>query len=189
MVHLKTLFLTLCVISPVYSLAINARNNIFNNSNLSVSQPNNDNSTDDPVNPLTALKVCTSNASGECTIVNDAAAFSWKLASLIESQSILHRCNLITSFVEGNNFAYSYYATGPHCDTTAEEEILAGALNKYLKAVADYRIYGTTCLRLDHGGAWRGWLMVGKPTRFDYGAYCGPDLHLADCSSGGNNDI
>jgi hypothetical protein len=88
-----------------------------------------------------------------------------------------------------DNVKWSFYATGQHCNTTAQEATVQGATAEYIRNAENGTICGTQCLRLDHDGTWNGWLKLGSVSSFNENAYCGIGLPFDKCISGGNDDI
>ncbi|KAL4886201.1 hypothetical protein BJY04DRAFT_213734 [Aspergillus karnatakaensis] len=137
----------------------------------------------------TPIEVCQHKGLGKCYRVDDQFDFSWGLARIIWQQSRFKDCSKFTSTLNNGKFKYTYYATGHNCRTTAKDETIAGAINKYLNTVANHEICGTVCLNLDHAGTWSGWVKVGEAKHFNEQAYCGVQLDFNNCSEGGNNDL
>ena len=79
-----------------------------------------------------------------------------------------------------------YYPQGS-CSTTAQLQTIEGALNKALRSTDG--VCTTTCLKLDHGGAWAGYLVIGQNQADVENAPCGSDETYSTCRSGGNNDL
>ncbi|KAF9774441.1 hypothetical protein IL306_007518 [Fusarium sp. DS 682] len=79
------------------------------------------------------------------------------------------------------------YSTGRHCNTTAEQETIAGAIKWHVKNHGS-KIDGTQCLKLTHGGTWSGYLAMGPACNFDRSAYCGPGVSFEHCDSGGKGE-
>ncbi|KAF4418917.1 hypothetical protein FACUT_11638 [Fusarium acutatum] len=92
----------------------------------------------------------------------------------------------------GGNLFYRYLETsqsnGRHCDTTAEQETIAGAIERHIKRHG-HKICGTECLNLTHGGTWYGYLLIGPADKFDHSAECGPEISFKHCDSGGKGDL
>ncbi|RHZ70163.1 hypothetical protein CDV55_103113 [Aspergillus turcosus] len=98
-----------------------------------------------------------------------------------------HSCRHMTGSFD--NVKWSFYATGQHCNTTAQEDAIQGAIAEYIWNAENGTICGTQCLRLDHGGTWNGWLKLGSVSSFNVDAYCGVGLPFDKCICGGNNDM
>ncbi|CZT20862.1 uncharacterized protein RCC_06722 [Ramularia collo-cygni] len=88
-----------------------------------------------------------------------------------------------------NDVAYRYTATGTHCDTTAEQATIGGAIEHHIKEIDGGKVCGMECLNLSHGGTWSGYLLIGPRSSFDNSVYCGPTLSFNHCDSGGKNDF
>ncbi|KAJ5876507.1 uncharacterized protein N7529_002091 [Penicillium soppii] len=109
------------------------------------------------------------------------------IAGGIKELSNQHDCRVMSGSING--ISWSYHSMGAHCDTTAQLDTIAGAIKKYLDKSEHYKVCGTQCLRLEHGGTWNGWLKFGPASGFNKNAYCGPGLSFSGCISGGNNGL
>ncbi|GIJ86638.1 hypothetical protein Asppvi_005530 [Aspergillus pseudoviridinutans] len=123
----------------------------------------------------------------ECLGILDILGYSPRLTGVIRGLSDQHSCRRMTGTFD--NVKWSFYATGQHCDTTAQEASIQGAIAEYIRNAENGTICGTQCLRLDHGGTWNGWLKLGSVSSFDENAYCGVGLPFDKCISGGNDYI
>ncbi|OGM47228.1 hypothetical protein ABOM_003983 [Aspergillus bombycis] len=122
-----------------------------------------------------------------CSSISVAAMIAAQLAAQIYTASRQHDCGTHSGTIDG--WHYEYHATGRHCDTTAEQKTIEGAIYKYLKSVEHGTVCGTQCIKLTHGGTWEGYLKFGRAGDFDRSAYCGPNLEFSNCGSGGKNDV
>ncbi|KAF4211816.1 hypothetical protein CNMCM5878_002017 [Aspergillus fumigatiaffinis] len=120
-----------------------------------------------------------------CLGILDILGYFLGLPTLIRDLSDQHSCRHMTGAFD--NVKWSFYATGQHCDTTAQESTIQGAIAEYIRNAENGTICGTQCLRLDHGGTWNGWLKLGSVSSFNEDAYCGVGLPLDKCISGGND--
>ncbi|KAE8155251.1 hypothetical protein BDV25DRAFT_134998 [Aspergillus avenaceus] len=137
----------------------------------------------------TPIKACAYiSATAACfAISKDLYHFAKTLGGGIKALSDQHNCAHSTGTID--NIRYDYYASGRNCDTTAQINTIAGAIYKYIDKIEHGNICGTQCVRLDHGGTWKGWLRMGHASSYNDKAYCGPGLNFDSCISGGNNDI
>ena len=87
-------------------------------------------------------------------ILDHLVDYSRALGAAIKSLSDQHSCRYMTGTFD--NVKWSFHATGQHCDTTAQEKTIAGAIAKYIRNAEHGKICGTQCLRLNHGGTWDG---------------------------------
>ncbi|KAL4937046.1 hypothetical protein BDV06DRAFT_227326 [Aspergillus oleicola] len=110
-----------------------------------------------------------------------------RLVNLASTQihdcSKAHLCNMITGKVNG--WPCKYYATGRNCDTTAGAWKIAGATWEDLgESMTKCFPEKVSCIRLDHGGTWRGWLWVGLTKGFDDTARCEKKMNFDECTWG-----
>ncbi|KAJ5139200.1 uncharacterized protein N7515_004048 [Penicillium bovifimosum] len=153
------------------------------NTSLSVSETRSDLEKRTPITACGALQVTTN-----CLVIaNIVLPLVKSIAGGIKELSNQHDCRVMSGLIDG--ISWSYHSTGAHCDTTAQLDTIAGAIKKYPDKSEHYKVCGTQCLRLDHGGTWNGWLKFGPAEGFNKNAYCGPGLSFSGCISGGNNDI
>ncbi|KAF7114217.1 hypothetical protein CNMCM5793_007795 [Aspergillus hiratsukae] len=82
--------------------------------------------------------------------------FSPGFSGIVKGLFDRHSCRNMTGTFD--HVKWSFYATGQHCNTTAQEDVIQGAVAKYIRNAENGTICGTQCLRLDHGGTWNGWL-------------------------------
>ncbi|GFF42668.1 hypothetical protein IFM61606_07757 [Aspergillus udagawae] len=122
-----------------------------------------------------------------CLDTLDILGYSPRLTGVLRGLSDEHSCRRMTDTFD--NVKWSFYATGQHCNTTAQEATVQGAIADYIRNAENGTICGTQCLRLDHGGTWNGWLKLGSVSSFNENAYCGIGLPFDKCISGGNDDI
>ncbi|KAM0337610.1 hypothetical protein ACHAPU_011534 [Fusarium lateritium] len=129
-------------------------------------------------------------AGSACVVIGGAI----KGAVLQISSAIKHASNMktCTSFTgragpDGELF-YRYSSAGRNCDTTAEQETIAGALEHHFKK-DNSKMCGTVCLDLTHGGTWNGYLAIGPAKSFNHKLHCGPELNFNNCDSGGKGDL
>ncbi|KAM5522391.1 hypothetical protein FOXYSP1_16282 [Fusarium oxysporum f. sp. phaseoli] len=125
-----------------------------------------------------------------CVIIGGAIKErTWRSGAAIKHASNVKTCSTLTGHAGPNsNLFYRYRSTGRHCDTTAEQETIAGAIEHHIKNHG-HKICGTQCLELIHGGTWHGYLLIGPASKFDHKAYCGPEVSFKHCDSGGKGDI
>lgn len=109
------------------------------------------------------------------------------LANVIRSAAANQSCGKFTGTYL--NVKYRYQANGKNCDTTAEQDTIAGAIDHHLKTVDNNELCATECLDLTHGGTWDGYLLIGPGDSFEDSMYCGPTLDFDNCSSGGKGDF
>jgi hypothetical protein len=120
-----------------------------------------------------------------CLGILDILGYFLGLPTLIRDLSDQQSCRHMTGAFD--NVKWSFYATGQHCDTTAQESTIQGAIAEYIRNAENGKICGTQCLRQDHGGTWNGWLKLGSVSSFNEDAYCGVGLPFDKCISGGND--
>ncbi|KAK2674377.1 hypothetical protein RAB80_009361 [Fusarium oxysporum f. sp. vasinfectum] len=112
-----------------------------------------------------------------------------QISAAIKHASNVKTCSTFIGHAGPNsNLFYRYRSTGRHCDTTAEQETIAGAIEHHIKNHG-HKLCGTQCLELTHGGTWHGYLLIGPASNFDHKAYCGPEVSFKHCDSGGKGDI
>ncbi|KAG5771170.1 hypothetical protein H9Q72_002163 [Fusarium xylarioides] len=112
-----------------------------------------------------------------------------QISAAIKHASNVKTCSTFTGHAGPNgNVFYRYRSTGRHCDTTAEQETIAGAIEHHINNHG-HKICGTQCLELTHGGTWHGYLLIGPASNFDHKAYCGPKVSFKHCDSGGKGDM
>ncbi|KAF5685607.1 hypothetical protein FCIRC_3393 [Fusarium circinatum] len=112
-----------------------------------------------------------------------------QISSAIKHASNVQTCTTFTGRAgPGGNLFYRYHSNGRHCDTTAEQETIAGAIKRHIKRHG-HKICGTECLNLTHGGTWDGYLLIGPADKFDDSAECGPEISFQHCDSGGKGDL
>ncbi|KAF2502903.1 hypothetical protein BU16DRAFT_521551 [Lophium mytilinum] len=80
-----------------------------------------------------------------------------------------------------------YGEGGDNCDSTAQLETIAGAMNKFLSSQND-SICGVKCIKMDHGGTWRGYVTIGTAGEDLTSYHCGSSFSFGSCDSGGNGD-
>ncbi|KAE8358113.1 hypothetical protein BDV27DRAFT_163890 [Aspergillus caelatus] len=136
----------------------------------------------------TNVKACENSIAHRfsCSSISIAAMFAAQLAGQIYTASRQHDCGTHSGTIDG--WRWEYHATGRHCDTTAQQKTIEGAIYKYLKEVERNKVCGTMCVELTHGGTWKGYLKFGKAENFEASAYCGGKLGFSNCASGGKND-
>ncbi|KAJ0141878.1 Uncharacterized protein HZ326_15280 [Fusarium oxysporum f. sp. albedinis] len=140
---------------------------------------------------LISVKVCERiiTITSHCVIIGGAIKLTWRSGAAIKHASNVKTCSTFTGHAGPNsNLFYRYRSTGRHCDTTAEQETIAGAIEHHIKNHG-HKICGTQCLELTHGGTWHGYLLIGPASNFDHKAYCGPEVSFKHCDSGGKGDI
>ncbi|EXM19552.1 hypothetical protein FOTG_12408 [Fusarium oxysporum f. sp. vasinfectum 25433] len=124
-----------------------------------------------------------------CVIIGGAIKLTWRSGAAIKHASNVKTCSTFIGHAGPNsNLFYRYRSTGRHCDTTAEQETIAGAIEHHIKNHG-HKLCGTQCLELTHGGTWHGYLLIGPASNFDHKAYCGPEVSFKHCDSGGKGDI
>ncbi|BCS20323.1 uncharacterized protein APUU_20755S [Aspergillus puulaauensis] len=140
----------------------------------------------------TPIKACENDYSGakDCKKVDKAKIIARTLGTMIKEKSKDHDCSSFTATLD--KFEFEYYATGRHCDTTAEQGTIAGAIYHFIHSVLDDNICNAQCMRLTHGGTWTGWLSLGpagslKKAKIQCDSGLGSDFDT--CKSGGKNDI
>lgn len=110
------------------------------------------------------------------------------LARMATSSTAIVYVNLYLFILPRDADNHHPQSTGRHCDTTAEQETIAGAIEHHIKNNG-HKICGTQCLELTHGGTWHGYLLIGPASNFDHKAYCGPKVSFKHCDSGGKGDM
>ncbi|KAL4915398.1 hypothetical protein BDW62DRAFT_203706 [Aspergillus aurantiobrunneus] len=135
----------------------------------------------------TDVTVCDNEDNSICHDIYDARVFARTIGSMIKGQSDDNDCGDIKANV--GKYTIEYHATGRNCDTTAEWETISGALYHYFTSVLGNRICGNTCLKLDHGGTWRGYLKIAHTDHWSQHAHCYSGLDFQWCASGGGDDI
>jgi len=83
------------------------------------------------------------------------------------------------------DIAFKYHSTGKDCHTTSELGTIEGAIYHQLMEVHPHSIPETECIRFDHDGTWRGWLLYGPAGKVDLTRYCGEMLNFGQCHKGG----
>ncbi|KAK8109424.1 hypothetical protein PG999_007561 [Apiospora kogelbergensis] len=122
----------------------------------------------------TPVQYCTANPSrsGVCiAAASFASAVAFGISMLAKGGSDAKECNTV------------------HTGSTNDElDTIAGAMKKYISSQHG-NICGVKCIKLDHGGTWRGYVTLGS-TREDLSTYhCGNSYTFGDCGKGGNKDI
>ncbi|GKU08152.1 hypothetical protein FLAG1_09971 [Fusarium langsethiae] len=101
--------------------------------------------------------------------------------AVVKHASNVKTCSTFTGYAGPNReIFYRYRSTGRYCDTTAEQETIAGAIEHHIKKHGS-KVCGTECLDLSHGGTWNGYLAIGPAKSFDHKAYCEPELSFGSC--------
>ncbi|KAF5724847.1 hypothetical protein FMUND_403 [Fusarium mundagurra] len=130
----------------------------------------------------------------QCIVIGNALKDGIiQISSAIKHASNVQTCTTFTGRAgPGGNLFYRYHETcqsnGRHCDTTAEQETIAGAIERHIKRHG-HKICGTECLNLTHGGTWNGYLLIGPADKFDHNVECGPEISFQHCDSGGKGDL
>ncbi|KAI1071037.1 hypothetical protein LB507_011493 [Fusarium sp. FIESC RH6] len=129
-------------------------------------------------------------ASASCVVVGGfIRSAAIQFSSVVKHASNVQTCSTFTGYAgPDREIFYRYRSTGRHCDTTAEQETIAGAIEHHIKKHGS-KLCGTECLDLSHGGTWNGYLAIGPAKSFDHKAYCGPELNFGSCDSGGKGDL
>jgi hypothetical protein len=109
------------------------------------------------------------------------------IGARIKDQANQKSCGTVSGSV--NDVSYKYYAAGQNCDTTAEQQTIAGAIEHHLKYKNNGQLCDTECLDLTHSGSWNGHLLIGLSGSFASNAYCGPSLSFDNCDNGGKADF
>ncbi|KAK4504973.1 hypothetical protein PRZ48_002936 [Zasmidium cellare] len=128
-----------------------------------------------------------------CVVLIDTAGNGWlvDLANYV-SNALYNKANSDFACSEETGaykeLKYKFQAYGGDCSTTAQKDTIKGAIENHLKTVDGGKVCGTECLKLDHGGKWNAYLLLGPVKTFDSTKYCGPDLDFSKCSSGGKAD-
>ncbi|QPC77963.1 hypothetical protein HYE68_008715 [Fusarium pseudograminearum] len=122
-------------------------------------------------------------------IVSSLQSMGIALGNAIKTLSKSNSCETVSGTAGNGKVKYRYYATGRHCDTTAEASTIAGAIEHHLKHVSGGKLCRTECLDLTHGGTWNGYLLIGPASKFESDMYCGPKLPFTSCDSGGKGDL
>ncbi|KAL3473258.1 hypothetical protein BJX99DRAFT_261566 [Aspergillus californicus] len=189
MQYLTTLLLMIAImITSISGLAINEiPTDALAIESTSVDHPSNadvsDHDFDLPSNPnvtayqsldsapeLTGIKVCQYANNGACHRFHDLRQWSLDVANMIQKQSVIHNCNTVEMLYEEIKVKYS--ATGRNCDTTAELKTIHNAVYNYVNKQMWGSVCGNVCLRLDHGGTWRGYLQMGHYSLFNTNVKC-----------------
>ena len=83
------------------------------------------------------------------------------IAMLAKGGSDAKECNTVHTGSTNDKVHWEVYAEGgQHCDTSAQLDTIAGAMKKYLSSQHG-NICGVKCIKLDHGGTWRGYVTLG----------------------------
>ncbi|WZH42128.1 uncharacterized protein QYS62_003096 [Fusarium acuminatum] len=126
-------------------------------------------------------------AGSACVVIGGAIKSAvLQISSSIKHASNMKTCTTFTGRAGPNGELFYRYRR--HCDTTAQQETIAGALEHHFKKHGT-KMCGTQCLDLTHGGTWNGYLAIGPAKSFDHKSYCGPELSFNNCDSGGKNDL
>lgn len=107
-------------------------------------------------------------------------------AELIWMMSFSQNCGVGHQI--SNNIKMVYTASGAHCDTTAQEKTIEGALDKAFGTFIRGDKTGIWCIQLSHGGSWNGFLLIGPDTNWPGYIWCGSG-GKDTCVSGGKNDV
>lgn len=96
-----------------------------------------------------------------------------------------HDCTAVDGRID--DVTYRVYASGQHCDTTAQLSTIAGSIDKYLRDV-DKDVCGVHCIRLTHGGTWTGYVVLAGAGGDVDSFYCGSSYTFGRCGTGGAKD-
>lgn len=102
--------------------------------------------------------------------------FVQSLASIIYRRVQRHDCTQTRGTID--DISYQYHTVGRHCDTTAQQIMIEGALKKAMNLPGRTAIWPTMCLRLKHGGTWEGFRAVGEASMFNQGVLCDGSLNF-----------
>ncbi|KAK6996559.1 hypothetical protein R3P38DRAFT_3371188 [Favolaschia claudopus] len=116
------------------------------------------------------------------------SAIGLGIAGLMKSNSDKHDCTIHKGGVD--DVTWQVYATGDHCDTTAELKTIAGAIDVYLRAAQQNKsVCGIHCIRMTHGGGtYTGYVTLAAPGFDPDSFYCGSAYTFGKCGSGGGSD-
>ncbi|TDZ71680.1 hypothetical protein CTRI78_v001892 [Colletotrichum trifolii] len=141
-----------------------------------------------PLDKRLNVKYCIESeaAVGTCSSVASlVAGIGFGIAGLVKSGSNNHDCTAHEGGID--SVTWRVYATGRNCDTTAQLETIAGAVQNYIRD-SDSNLCGVHCIKLTHGGTWTGYVTIAAPGHQVDGYYCGEAESFGKCGSGGKND-
>ncbi|KAH6887094.1 hypothetical protein B0T10DRAFT_490696 [Thelonectria olida] len=130
------------------------------------------------------------SALGACvTILAEIKNVVLEISAAIKSNSDQKKCSTITGYAgPKGDVKYKYRSEGRNCDTTAQQDTIAGAIEHHLKNRGT-KLCRTECLQLTHGGTWHGYLLLGPAKDFNSNMYCGAHLSYGHCDHGGKYDL
>ncbi|KAK6821810.1 hypothetical protein PG987_014635 [Apiospora arundinis] len=139
----------------------------------------------------TPVQYCTADParSGVCiAAATFASAVAFGIATLAKGSSDAKECKKVHTGSFDQVHWQVYAEGGKTCDTTAQLDTIAGAMNKYLSSQHG-NICGVKCIKMDHGGTWRGYVTLGSTSENLDTFHCGESFKFGDCAKGGNKDI
>ena len=119
------------------------------------------------------------------SVANVIVQVAQSIASLVKSDSNAHDCKAHEGSIDG--VTWRVYATGRHCDTTAQLNTIQGAVTKYLEK-QNRNVCGVHCLKLSHGGTYTGYVTLAPAGNKLDSYYCGPFSSFGNCITGGDKD-
>ncbi|KAJ7205508.1 hypothetical protein GGX14DRAFT_397654 [Mycena pura] len=131
---------------------------------------------------------CIANAAQTGNCIQAAAflaAIGVGIASILKSDSDNNDCTTHSGGVD--SVTWEVYATGKNCNTDAELQTIAGAIDVYLRA-QNKSVCGVHCIRLTHGGTYSGYVTLAAPGFNPDNFYCGSAYTFGQCGTGGGND-
>ncbi|KAK4611667.1 hypothetical protein CLAFUW4_13366 [Fulvia fulva] len=142
------------------------------------------NYTSSSIERRTDVTVCErpTTAPYSCVLLTDfLSPLVFALARIIKDASTRHDCDVTTGSHAGISWKYQANG-GSHCDTTAQEKTIRHAIQHHLEDMDAKVLCAQECMKMDHGGKWKGWLLIGPSDGFNEDVYCGPELDFGRCS-------
>ncbi|CCE73035.1 Piso0_000046 [Millerozyma farinosa CBS 7064] len=119
------------------------------------------------------------------------ASTAFVIASNASSYSTKNDCSLspVNSVTVNGNTVFWRGESQGSCSTSAELDIIGGALEKWLRDENDGEICAFQCVKGTHGGAYNGYWSFGTDYNFVKNTVCGTGtMTFESCDSGGNGD-
>ncbi|KAI0840133.1 hypothetical protein F5Y06DRAFT_294803 [Hypoxylon sp. FL0890] len=124
-------------------------------------------------------------AIGCTSLLLGGAGLGATIASFVKGGSNAHDCSSHVAALDGVTFTFR--AEGRHCDTTAEQKTIQGAIQKFIDGIHN-TLCGVDCIKLTHGGTWTGYVTIAADGIDPSHYYCGKSDVWSTCGSGGKND-
>lgn len=131
----------------------------------------------------TCMKRITAGRVGACAgTVSALGTVAILISNQLKSHSDNNDCSVHYGSADGISWQLS--AMGRNCDTTAQAKTIQGSLDEYIESVGS-KVCGVACLRLDHGGTYRGYVTLAAPNYKAENYYCGANDQFGGCVKGG----